>query len=154
MERAHDLLRARPLTLPLPSEQWAKLAALQAPPAVGDLWNVPKEHVRFPGGKPRRCLLIWLEPPDAPIKAHLIAGTGNCGPPPVLVVDPDDDNGLDKKTYFKFQDPVEEFDIVDLKLVAARIGQVSDPERAQIAGAVAASSLVGLKQLMKAKPTP
>jgi hypothetical protein len=139
------------VTLPLPSEQWAKLASLQAAPAVGDVWNVPKEHVRFPGGKPRRCLLVWLEPPEAPVRAHLIAGTGNSGPPPRIVVEPDDDNGLDKKTYFKFQDPVEELDVVELKTVATRVGRVSDSERAGISAAIAASSLVALKQLVKGK---
>lgn len=141
------------MTLPLPGEQWARLAALQAPPAIGDVWNVPKEYVRFHGDKPRRCLLVWLEPAEAPARAHLIAGTGNSGPPPIIVVEPNDDNGLNKKTYFKFQDPVEEIDIVDLKLVATRIGQVSDGERAQIPGAVAASNLVALKQLMKGSGT-
>jgi hypothetical protein len=137
------------VTLPLPSEQWAKLASLQAPPAIGDVWNVPKEYVRFHGGKPRRCLLVWLEPAETPVRAHLIAGTGNSGPPPRIVVEANDDNGLDKKTYFKFQDPVEELDIVELKLVATRVGQLSEAERAQISAAIAASNLVALKQLVK-----
>src|SRR5439155_3838863 len=117
----------------LPEEQWAKLAALQTSPAIGDIWSIPKEYVRFPGSKPRRCLLVCLEPLDRPLRAHLIAGTGSYGPPPArIIASPDNDNGLDKKTYFKFQDPVEEFDVVKMEAVAVRIGQVSDAERTQI----------------------
>jgi hypothetical protein len=137
--------------LPLPEEQRAKLAALQAPPEIGDVWNVPKEYIRFPGGKPRRCLLVWLEPPEQPFRAHLIAGTGSHGPPPArLVASPDADNGLDKKTYFKFHDPVEELDVLELQTVAVRVGQVSKAQVAEIGPAIAASNLAALKQLVKA----
>ena len=139
------------MTLPLPQEQWEKLLALQAPPAIGDVWLVPKEYVRFPGGKPRRCLVVWLEPPDAPLRVHLIAGTSSYGPPPARVrAEPDDDNGLDLKTYFKFQDPVEEFDLLELQTVAERIGRVSQALRNEIAPAIAASQLAALKQLVNA----
>jgi hypothetical protein len=139
------------VTLPLPQEQWAKLLGLQAPPAIGDIWLVPKEYVRFPGGKPRRCLVVWLEPPGAPVRVHLIAGTSSYGPPPARVLaEPDDDNGLELKTYFKFQDPVEEFDLLELQTVAERIGRVSAALRNEIAPAIAASQLAALKQLVNA----
>jgi len=139
------------VTLPLPQEQRAKLLALQAPPAIGDVWLVPKAHIRFPGGKPRRCLVVWLEPPEAPVRVHLIAGTSSYGPPPARVVaEPDGDNGLELKTYFKFQDPVEEFDLLELQTVAERIGKVSETLRTQIEPAIAASQLAALKQLVNA----
>jgi hypothetical protein len=139
------------LTLPLPTEQWAKLASLQTPPAVGDIWNVPKELILFPGGKPRRCLLVWLEPPEQPLRAHLIAGTASYGPPPArIVASPDTDNGLDKKTYFKFQDPVEELDVLELQTLAVRVGQISLAQQAEIVPAIAASNLAAMKQLVKA----
>jgi hypothetical protein len=57
----------------LPEDQRAKLLALAAPPAIGDIWLVPRAHVRFPSSKPRRCLVVALEAPDAPVRVHLIA---------------------------------------------------------------------------------
>lgn len=141
------------MTLPLPEEQRAKLLALQAPPAVGDVWLLPKEHVRFPSGKPRRCLLVALEPPVKPVRAHLIAGTGSWGPPPArIVVSPDTDNGLEKKTYFKFQDPVEELDVVKLQSVGTRVGRVAETTRAEIRPAIEKSRLVTLKRLIRQAP--
>jgi hypothetical protein len=142
------------VTLPLPEEQRAKLLALQAPPAVGDVWLLPKEHVRFPSGKPRRCLLVALEPPVNAVRAHLIAGTGSWGPPPArIVVNPDADNGLKKKTYFKFQDPVEELDVVKLQSVGTRVGRVAETACAEIRPAIEKSRLVTLKRLIRQTPT-
>lgn len=141
------------MTLPLPDEQWTKLLALATPPGIGDVWLLPKEHVRFPGGKPRRCLVVALEPPDQPVRVHLIAGTSSWGPPPArIVVEPDYDNGLDNKTYFKFQDPVEELDVLNLQTVAKRIGYVAESVREKIAPAIKASDLTALKQLTRERP--
>ncbi len=133
----------------LPEDQRAKLFAV-APPAIGDIWLVPKTYVRFPGGKPRRCLVVALEPPDTPVRVHLIAGTASFGPRPArIVLDPDENNGLEKKTYFKFQDPVEEFSVLELQRLADRIGYASPAAQAQIVPAIMASNLVSLKQLTK-----
>jgi hypothetical protein len=137
------------LTLPLPEEQRQKLLALQAPPAVGDVWLLPKEHVRFPSGKQRRCLLVALEPADGPVRAHLSAGSGSPGGPPRIIVRPDAENGLTKKTYFRFRDPVEEFDIALLQSIGMRVGTVSETVRAEIPQAIQQSRLVTLKRLLR-----
>jgi len=64
-------------------------------------------------------------------------------------LDPDENNGLEKKTYFKFQDPVEEFSVLELQRLADRIGYASPAAQAQIVPAIMASNLVSLKQLTK-----
>src|SRR5438034_7265305 len=90
--------------MPLPAGALAELSQPHLRVHVGDVWWLPEEHARYPGGKGRFCLIVALETPPAgkvPARAHYVAGSTSPGGPPKLVLKAGEAN-LCYRTHFCF----------------------------------------------------
>src|SRR6266568_7503825 len=81
-----------------------KVVPLPSTAEVGDVWWLPEEHARYPGGKDRFCLVVALErAPGATCaaRAHYVVGSTQRGGRPEIVLEPGEAN-LRQRTYFRF----------------------------------------------------
>lgn len=71
---------------------------------VGDVWWLPEEQAKYPGGKGRFCLIVALEaPPGARVaaRAHYVVGSTSPGGRPRIILEVGEAN-LRRRTHFRF----------------------------------------------------
>jgi hypothetical protein len=133
----------------LPAEAIAKLSKPHLRVNVGDVWWLPAEHTRFPGGKDRFCLVVALEVPPGrktPARAHYVVGSTRPGGPPEVVLDVAEAN-LPRRTYFRFWWSGD-IDLSLLVRVGRFKGRLDHARDHEIGEAVRSSKRAGLKRLV------
>ena len=136
--------------MPLPAEAVAKLRQPHLIVDVGDVWWVPEQLARYPGGKDRYCLVVALETPPGirvPTRAHYVAGsTRRCGPP-LIIVQPGEAT-LPQRTHFGFWWSGD-IDLATLVQAARFKGRLQAARQAEIILAIHASKRAVLKRLAR-----
>jgi hypothetical protein len=123
---------------------------LRSTAEVGDVWWLPEEHARYPGGKDRFCLIVALERPPAAAcaaRAHYVAGSTQRGGNPRIVLEPGEAN-FRQRTYFGFWWSAD-IDISTLMQVGRYKGSLDLARRDEIAAAIRASKRIALKRLVR-----
>jgi hypothetical protein len=90
----------------LPEKVVVQLRAVQEQVVgVGEIWWLPEELAKYPGGKDRFCLVVALERPlGDPTKTplvHFVAGSTNGSASKTIMVAAGT-SGLNQDTYFRF----------------------------------------------------
>jgi hypothetical protein len=135
--------------MPLPPEALATLSQPHLRVHVGDVWWLPEEQARYPGGKGRFCLVVALEGlpgTQVPARAHYVAGSTSPGGRPVIVLEAGH-AGLRERTHFRFwwSGDIEIFKLVE----AGRFkGRLDSLRRVEIDAAIRASKRAVLKRLL------
>jgi hypothetical protein len=135
--------------MPLPAEALAELSQPHLRVHVGDVWWLPEEQARYPGGKGRFCLIVALETPPAakvPARAHYVAGSTRPGGSPKLVVEAGDAN-LRNRTHFCFWWS-SDIHIATLVQAGRFVGRLELGRRPEIVAAILGSKRAVLKRLV------
>jgi len=126
------------------------VVSLRSTAEVGDVWWLPEEHTRYPGGKDRFCLVVALErPPGASCaaRAHYVVGSTQRGGRPEIVLEPGEAN-LRQFTYFRFWWSGD-IDISTLMQVGRYRGSLDLERHHEIGSAIRASKRIALKRLVR-----
>lgn len=135
--------------MPLPPEALAKLRQPHLVVNIGDVWWLPEEHARFPGGKDRFCLVVALETPPGtgvPARAHYVVGSTRSGGPPAIVLEASEAN-LRERTSFRFWWSGD-IDLATLVQVGRYKGRLDARRRQEIVEAIQASNRAVLRRLV------
>jgi len=133
----------------LPPEALATLSQPYLKVQVGDVWWLPEEQARYPGGKGRFCLVVALEtPPGAkvPSRVHYVPGSTSAGGQPVIVLEIGDAN-LRERTHFRFWWSGD-IEIAALVQEGRFKGRLDPLRRVEIVAAIRASKRVALQRLV------
>jgi len=117
---------------------------------VGDVWWLPEDHVPYPGGKDRFCLVVALEYPPAAscaARAHYVVGSTQRGGRPEIVLEPGEAN-LRQRTHFRFWWSGD-IDISTLKQAGRYRGSLELGRRDEIETAIRASKRIVLQRLVR-----
>lgn len=126
-----------------------KVIPLRSTAKVGDIWWLPEEHARFPGGKDRFCLVVALEGAPAatvPGRAHYIVGSTKRGGSPEIVLEAGEAN-LRQRTYFRFWWSGD-IDISTLAQAGRYRGSLKPSRLDEIVVAIRASKRIALQRLV------
>ena len=133
----------------LPAEALAELSQPHLRVHIGDVWWLPEELAKYPGGKARYCLVVALETLSGgriPARAHYVAGSTRPAGPPELVLEVGEAN-LRNRTHFRFWWS-SDIEIATLVNAGRFIGRLDLGRRPEIAAAVHASKRAVLRRLV------
>lgn len=136
----------------LPEDARARLLTVQLGLiAIGDVWWIPEDLARYPGGKDRFSLVVALEHPPGdegrrPL-VHFVAGSRGGRSEAITIKVDSGSCGLNEDTYFRFW---WSGSIAGTDLVTAGKprGRLPDDRVGEIGTCVKASKLVLLKRLL------
>jgi hypothetical protein len=131
----------------LPEEALAKLRQLQEI-AVGDVWWLPADCARYPGGKDRYCLIAAVEYASdgkTQLRIHFVCGSSKPGGGPRLVLSPGE-CGIWAGTNFRFFHS-ETIDPVVLREKGRLAGRLEAVRLPELKNAINRSRRVALKRL-------
>lgn len=130
-------------------EQLRKVA--EALVEVGDVWWLPEQHAKYPGGNDRFCLVVALEHTGGgsqAVLAHFVAGSTKGRKEPATISATAGDCGLSEDTYFRFTWS-SSIDLTSLATHGKWRGRLDKTRLFEIEGAIKASNRVVLKRLTR-----
>lgn len=115
---------------------------------VGQVWRLPDRLVRYPGGKPRYCLVVAIETAVSgdPVRAYVVPGSSHRGGNPRIVVAAEQ-AGTPLETCFRFFF-APAVNISDL-IVCQHVGDLPAERLAEISDCIHRSRLHVLKRIAK-----